>query len=312
MCSGNTLFAKESKCKFGCSEVGYLGHIIFDQRVKVDYEKIKAMLEWPRPRNIKGLRGFMGLIGYYKRFIKNYGVIASALTALLKKNNFGWNEEAKKAFVELKKAVTLPPVLTLLDFSQPFVVKCDASERGVGAVLMQKGRPVSFFSQALKGKTLVMSTYEKELYALITTVQKWRPYLLGRPFVVRTDNHSLKYLLDHKIGTRMQQKWLSKLLGYDLLVKYKKGPENKVDDALSSVEGEEQVSLALISVPSLEWLEELKKGIEGDSNLKALMLKCQNQELSPHYSIREGIFCKGMIYVANSLDHRKKGFTIPL
>jgi hypothetical protein len=194
------LFAKMSKCIFGCPEVEYLGHIISAQGVRADPEKIQAMLEWPLTKTTKALRGFLGLTGYYRKFIKGYGTIAAPLTALLRHNSFIWTSSASEAFQNLKRAVTQTPVLALPNFSQPFLIECDASEIGIGAVLMQSNRPIAFLSKALKGKALHMSVYEKELFALVTAIQKWRPYLLGKPFVVRTDQQSLKFLLEQKIG----------------------------------------------------------------------------------------------------------------
>jgi len=103
---------------------------------------------------------------------------------MLRKNSFAWTAAAQAAFEALKQAVTQAPVLALPNFSQPFIIECDASGVGVGAVLMQENRPIAFLSQALKGKALHMSTYEKELFALVTAVHKWRPYLLGQSFVI--------------------------------------------------------------------------------------------------------------------------------
>jgi hypothetical protein len=226
------LFAKKSKCRFGCSEIDYLGHLISAEGVKADGRKLCAMVEWPKPKSLKALRGFLGLTGYYRKFIKGYGAIAAPLTDLLKKNAFVWSEVAEAAFEELKRAVTKPPVLILPDFSLPFVIECDATRRGIGALLMQQQRPLAFFSQVLKGRFLFMSTYEKELLALVAAVMKWRPYLLCHFFTIKTDHQSLKFLLEQKIGNPMQQRWVSKLLGYEFVVEYKKGQENKVADAL--------------------------------------------------------------------------------
>jgi hypothetical protein len=182
----NQLFAKKSKCRFGCNEIDYLRHLISAEGVKADGKKLSAMIGWPVPRNLKALKGFFGLTSYYRKFIKGYGSIAAPLTDLLKKNAFSWSELAEQAFVALKEAVTRPPVLVLPYFTKLFVIECDASKRGIGAVLMQNQRPIAFFSQVLKSKFLLMSTYERELLALVAAVKKWRPYVLGHPLTIKT------------------------------------------------------------------------------------------------------------------------------
>ena len=133
---------------------------------------------------------------YYRKFVKGYGQIAAPLTTLLSKDSFIWNSEASHAFQLLKDAMSNHLVLALPDFCKSFVVECDASGVGVGAVLMQNQRPIAYHSQALKGKSLALSTYEKELLALVVVVKKWRPYLLGSPFVIKTYHQSLKYLFE--------------------------------------------------------------------------------------------------------------------
>ncbi len=138
------------------------------------------MVDWPKPQTLKALRGFLGLTGYYRKFIRSYGQIASPLTELLKKDEFKWNEKAELAFEKLKEVCSQPLCLALPDFSKIFVVECDASGYGVVVVLMQEGRPLAFYSQALKGKALFLSTYEKELMALVLSIKKWRPYLFGQ------------------------------------------------------------------------------------------------------------------------------------
>lgn len=163
------------------------------------------MQQWPLPANLKGLWGFLGLTGYYRKFVRDYGG-AAPLTTMRKKNSFHWTEEALEALQSLKKAMTEPPVLALLNFAKPFVTESDASGKGIGAVLMPEGRPIAFLSQALKGKALNLSTYEKELLALVLCVQKWRPYLLGHRFFLFSPK------LEIFVGTEDRNSHLTKLV----------------------------------------------------------------------------------------------------
>lgn len=132
-------------------------------------------------------------------------------------------------FKALQQAMTTAPVLALPDFSKPFVIECDASGMGMGAVLMQEGRPLAFFSKALKGKVLSGSAYEKELMALVLAVHRW-PYLLGSKFLVRTYHQSLKHLLTLPVTTLAQQYWVAKLIGFDMEIEYKTESTNRAAD----------------------------------------------------------------------------------
>jgi hypothetical protein len=285
----NCFVANQSKCKFGCEQVDYLGHIISGEGVAVDPEKVKCILAWPVPKNVKGVRGFLGLTGYYRKFIKDYGKLAKPLTELTKKDNFLWNAEVNKAFQTLKRVMTTPPVLVLPNFDLPFEVECDAAGRGLGAVLMQQRQPIAFFSKALSEGNLAKSVYEKELMALVLCIQHWRHYLLGKEFVVYTDHKSLKHFLQQRISSPDQQCWLAKLLGYQFEVKYKPGLENKAADALSRCydEGEMQ---SIISYPS--WVDRQKLLDEIASDPYIIKLKQTVQEApgtKPGFVIQQGI-----------------------
>jgi hypothetical protein len=143
------LFLKQYKCSFGALEVEYLGHIIGKAGVRVDPKKIEAMWDWPRPKTLKILCGFMGLTGYYHKFVKNYGNIAMPLTTLLKNNSFTWTPTFYHSFQALKETMCTTPVLSLPDFTKTFFLECDASKKGIGAVLMQDGRPSAFTNKQL-------------------------------------------------------------------------------------------------------------------------------------------------------------------
>lgn len=129
------------------------------------------------------------MTGYYRRFIKNYGEIARPLTQLLKKHSaekFSWNQQTHSAFEQLKAAITTAPVLSMPNFQKTFVLKCDASGKGLGAVLMQDHKPIAFYIKALSEQNLIKSTYEKELMALVLAIRHWRPYLIGRKLQINT------------------------------------------------------------------------------------------------------------------------------
>ncbi|XP_070041478.1 uncharacterized protein [Nicotiana tomentosiformis] len=200
------LFAKGNKCVFAATRVEYLGHYISAEGVATDPKKIEVVQLWPEPTNLKQLRGFLGLAGYYRRFIKGYGVLSKPLTDLIRNDNFKWSPRATEAFINLKKALTSAPVLTLRDLSIPFIVETDTCSMGIGVVLMQKGQPIAYLSKGLSLQHQTLSVYDKELLALVMAVNKWSQYLTGRPFTMKTDQKALKFLLEQKSHTGSQLK----------------------------------------------------------------------------------------------------------
>lgn len=136
--SDNQLYAKESKCSFTVSKIEYLGHFISGEGISTDPKKIQAVANWPSPNNLKQLRSFLGLLGYYRKFVKNYAILCKPLTNLLKKGAFVWNNQTREAFEIVKQALISVPVLALPDFSKVFIVETDASQDGIGAVLLQQ------------------------------------------------------------------------------------------------------------------------------------------------------------------------------
>ncbi|KAK8933363.1 hypothetical protein KSP39_PZI015730 [Platanthera zijinensis] len=280
------LYANRSKCSFGQEEVEYLGHMVSGQGVRADPRKIQSMHSWPRPVTVRALRGFLGLTGYYRRFVRDYGKIARPLTQLLQKDSFSWGEEAEGAFQALKQAMTTTPVLALPDFAKEFVLETDASGVGIGAVLMQEGRPIAFYSRALAPRTLGLSAYEKEMLAIIHAVGVWRPYLLGRHFKVRTDHQSLKHFLDQRVSSPLQQKWVTKLLGYDYEIVYRRGKDNVVADALSRLP---EAALTHITGPLLDSLADIHEEVMGSDTLRPLVEALQRGEtVTPGYHLCNG------------------------
>jgi hypothetical protein len=159
-----SLYAKESKCEFGMTEVLYLGHIIGEKGVQVHQEKIQAILDWPTPKTLTELKGFLGICSYYRRFVKGFSQLCATLTDLTRKGAFKWSHEAHVTFDKMKKVMSTCPVLSLPDFSQPFILECDASGEGIGAVLMQNRHPIAYESRKLRGPELLYTIYDKKCW----------------------------------------------------------------------------------------------------------------------------------------------------
>nr|KYP39590.1 Transposon Ty3-G Gag-Pol polyprotein [Cajanus cajan] len=289
------LYAKMSKCSFGLEQVEYLGHVVSGDGVSMETSKVQAVIDWPVPKTIKQLRGFLGLTGYYRRFIQGYASIANPLTDLLKKDNFKWSNEADAAFIALKQAITTAPVLSLPDFSQPFVLETDASGSGIGAVLSQNKHPIAFFSKKLSNRMTKQSAYTREFYAITEAIAKFRHYLLGHRFIIRTDQKSLKSLLDQTLQTPEQQAWLHKFLGYDFSIEYKPGTENLAADALS------RSFFMASAVTASDLVHQIKAALGSDTALQPILTAhSQGKALSAPYSFLDGLlFWKGRIVVPN-------------
>lgn len=300
------LFAKHSKCSFGQPQVEYLGHAIDKRGVSVDQSKVRAVKEWPTPINIKALRGFLGLTGYYRKFVRHYGLIAKPLTNLLKKGQFLWTEEAQRAFEKLKEALTMTPVLQLPNFHKPFVVETDACYSGIGATLTQDGHPIAYLSKALGPKSLGYSVYEKEFLAILLAVQKWRAYLICGTFTIKTDQKSLKHLMEQKISTPLQHKYMAKLMGFNYKIEYKKGSENGAADALSRRDS--QAELEQITILQPAWVQELNDSYVGDPLAQEGIAECtiEPQGVS-FYQYCDGILkYKGKLYVGETSGLRAR------
>ena len=178
------------------------------------------------------------------------------------------------AFKQLKGTLTSPQILRLPNFTQRFMIECNASGIRLGAILTQQNRPMAYFSEALKGSTLALSSYEKEMSAIVKAIKKWRPYLLGKPFTVCTDEKSLKYLLEQRITTPTPTRWLPKILDYDYEIEHKRGLENQGADSLSRLV---EFQFLSISKPRADWWPILQKEVQQDSFYEELL---QNKFLS--------------------------------
>ncbi|KAL0421115.1 UNVERIFIED_CONTAM: Transposon Tf2-11 polyprotein [Sesamum latifolium] len=190
------LYAKVSKCSFAQETISFLGHIVERGRIRMDPKKVQAIEEWQPPSDVHDLCSFLGLANYYRRFVKSYSEIARPMTDLLKKTEtWNWTPQCQESFDRLKRAMVTDPVLALPDMSKSFVMETDASDFALGGVLMQDGHPVAFESRKLKDVERRYSVHKKELLAVVHCLRLWRHYLLGSPFVVKTDNTAVSHFM---------------------------------------------------------------------------------------------------------------------
>jgi hypothetical protein len=280
---------------------------VSNQGVATDPSKIETIQNWPQPTNIKELRSFLGMTGYYRRFVSQFGLIAKPLTNLLKKGNlFVWTSETEKAFQTLKKALISSPVLALPNFAIPFVVEIDASAKGIGAVLQQQGHPIAFVSKALGLKAQCLSTYEKECLAILMAVDHWYHYLQCSQFIILTDQKSLTNLDDQRLSTPWQHKALTKLMGLNYRIIYKKGIDNKVADALSRVPSDTSYDIAALSVIKPLWLQDIQSSYTDTLSLKLLSALSVS---SPQglYTLHDGLIrYKGRLWIGTHIPLQTK------
>jgi hypothetical protein len=292
-------YAKLSKCEFGLTEMLYLGHIIGADGVKVHEEKIRAIRDWPVPRDVTTLRGFLGICTYYRKFVKGFSQLAAPLTDLTKKGAFAWTDGAQAAFDRLKEVMSSCPVLALPDFSQPFTVECDASGVGVGAVLSQEGHPIAFESRKLLPHELSYSIYDKEMLAIMHALAKFRQYLVGNRFRVKTDHNSLRHFMGQQGLNDRQQRWVSKVQAYDFDIEYVRGKHNVVADALSR----RPAGLSLMSICQ-DWKAQLLVEYSKDRRACEVL---EGTHADERYRVMdEVIYYKGRIYLVPNSQLRER------
>ena len=290
---------KLSKCTFAQQQVHYLGHVISKDGVATDPKKVMDIQNWPTPQSVREVRGFLGLAGYYRKFVKNFGLISKPLTNLLKKGElFVWTSIHDEAFLLLKQAWSTTPVLALPDFSKTFVIETDASDKGVGAVLLQESHPIAYISRALGPKNQMLSTYEKECLAILLAVDHWRSYLHHAEFVIKTDQKSLTHLDDQRLSTPWQHKALTKLMGLKYRIVYNKGVENTVADALSRVTPHNKMELISLSCSQPEWLDTISHAYAKFPETAKLLAALTIHKSCGDFVLQEGLIkVKGKILV---------------
>ena len=193
------MYAKFSKCDFWLKEVSFLGHVITDGGISVDPGKVNDVLKWEPPQTVKEIRSFLGLAGYYRRFIEEFSKIAKPLMSLLEKDReFKWTDACQASFEELKKRLTTALVLVMPDLQKSFDIYCDASRQGLGCVLMQEGHVIAYASRQLRKHELNYPTHDLELAAVVHALKIWRHYIMGTKCQIYTDHKSLRYIFTQK------------------------------------------------------------------------------------------------------------------
>ncbi|KAJ4701711.1 Retrotransposon protein, putative, Ty3-gypsy subclass [Melia azedarach] len=271
------LYAKFSKCQFWLDRVAFLGHVISADGIYVDPQKVEAVVNWERPTNVTEVRSFLGLAGYYRRFVEGFSRIARPLTKLTRKNvKFEWIDDCEQSFQELKKRLTSAPVLTLPSGIEGFVVYSDASRQGLGCVLMQHGKVIAYASRQLKKHELNYPTHDLELAAVVFALKIWRHYLYGPTCEIYTDHKSLKYLFTQKELNLRQRRWIELIKDCDCTIDYHPGKANVVADALSR---KSSSSIAHMKITSLPLLIDLR-------SLGVDLAVGQQETLLAHFQVR--------------------------
>ncbi|GJT82975.1 putative reverse transcriptase domain-containing protein [Tanacetum coccineum] len=271
------------------SRVQFLGHVIDCRGIHVDPAKIESIKDWASPKTPTEIRQFLGLAGYYRRFIEGFSKIAKTMTKLTQKGvKFDWGDKQEAAFQLLKQKLCSAPILALPEGSEDFIAYCDASKKGLGAVLMQREKVISYASRQLKIHEKNYTTHDLELGAVVFALKIWRHYLYGTKCTVFTDHKSLQHILDQKELNMRQRRWLELLSDYDCEIRYHPGKANVVADALSRKEREPLRVRALVMTIGLD--------------LPKQILKAQTEARKPENIKKEDV---GGILVENSKDPEK-------
>lgn len=304
------LRANREKCRFGCSKIKYLGHLIVPEGIETDPEKISAITDRTEPKNLKQLISFLQTASWYRRFIENFAEIAKPLTNLTKKNrSWQWKNEQKQSYKTLQEALTSAPILKQADFEKPFTIKTDASNYAIGAALLQgegpQEHPIEYASRLLTPAERNYTVTEKEALAIVWAVAKFRGYIEGSKFITVTDHQPLKWLLNLKSPTGRLARWALQLQPYNLEIKYSPGKTNILADTLSRPPCVEDHDTRKCEICTLEY--DLPNRSENnirneqikDENLKVIIKTLEDQAESEdyaHWSKRGFLLNKGVLY----------------
>ncbi|XP_073277711.1 uncharacterized protein [Primulina huaijiensis] len=293
------LYAKFKKCEFWLKSVTFLGHIISKEGVSVDPKKVEAITGWPRPKAVTEIRSFLGLAGYYRKFVEGFSSIATPLTKLTQKNSkFNWSEECEKSFQTLKEKLASTPVLVLHTEDKSFTIYSDASKEGLGCVRMQEGRVIAYASRQLKPYEKNYPGHDLELAAVVFALKIWRHYLYGAKCEIFTDHQSLKYLFTQKELNMRQRRWIELLKDYDLTISYHPGKADKVADALSRKNMVKVILASLSAQPCFQETVKLRQNQDPTlTKLKEQFKEKKSQDL--HIDEKGVLWMKGRLCVPN-------------
>ena len=333
------LYLRPEKCEFDRDEIEYLGLIIKQGEVSMDPVKVKAVTDWPTPRNLRELRGFLGFANFYRRFIKDFAKLARPLNNLTKKDTpWTWNGSQRQAFQALKDTFSRKPILAVWEPGRPTRLEVDASGYATGGVLLQKleddlWHPIAFRSQSMVEAERNYEIYDKEMLAIIRALEDWRHYLEGLPrtFDIISDHRNLEYWQTAQNLTRRQARWSLYLSRFDFHLTHKPGTTNTQADPLSRIsihqvtdadDNRDQIvlrpehfaSVAATSIADANTLErQIRDATDQDPEvvLALRLLKERGpQQLTNNltdWEARDGLaFYRGRIYIPRVPDLRKQ------
>jgi hypothetical protein len=319
------LFLKPEKCDFEKTEVEYLGVIISEDSVRMDPVKVKGIMEWPEPKNVKEVQSFLGFVNFYRKFVLGYSEVAKPLTALTGKKDWTWGDDQREAFKKLKDRIAQQVTLMMPNDEAPFILECDASDRAVGSILSQEVngelRPVAFMSHALSETERNYEVHDRELLAIMIALDEWRHLLIGskEPVKIWTDHLNLTYFHQPQKLNRRQARWVTELAEYNYTLHHRKGVLNRKADLLSRRAGhpgveDDNKDVTLLKESHFRNIEfekespasEIMDKIKGCSKIDSSVLNALKKELPGWKKEEDVIYYKEKIYVPRDEELREE------
>ena len=312
----NKLFAKLSKCEFMKTEISFLGHTLSAKGKGMEDDKVKAVMDWPLPKNADDIRSFLGLAGYYQSFVKNFSEIVTPLSDLLHgSNSFNWQKEQQDAFDKIKIAMTNAPVLALPNPDLPYTIMTDASGIAIGASLNQDNgnglQPIAYLSKKLLPAETRYPVHEQEQLAILVALKKWRHYVHGTKIKILMDHKSLVYLGTQPQLSNRQVRWNEFMSQFDLDIVYLKGKDNVVADALSrrsdhqmtDVKTGDQVLNVISNITSPDLVEQIKNAYVNDPLCIKIQEDIKKNMMNQKFRMKNGLIYKEeRIYIPNDTN----------